>query len=70
MVVTIKISDKDCIDELKAAGATDMAEYFFPKIGIKPDSVMFYECGDNQMQNLLKGEPCLYYEDKWEKGSK
>lgn len=65
MIITITVADDADIDGIKAAGARDLCEHFFPSIGIKAASVKVHEITPENMAKRRKGDEYAYYLDAY-----
>jgi phage protein D len=65
MKITINITDKKTIEEMKAVGAQDLKDFFLPeKMNIKAKSVEIAECTKENREKMWRGEEYTHYLDK------
>lgn len=69
MNITIHITDPDSIESIKAVGARDLLEFFFPQyMGVQASSIRIHERTPENTAKLKRGEEYTYYEDTHIKG--
>jgi hypothetical protein len=68
MTITIHIKDPESIESVKAVGARDLLEFFFPQyMGVKASSIRVHERTSENTAKLKRGEEYSYYEDTYTK---
>lgn len=66
MTITIHITDPDSIESIKAVGARDLLEFFFPQyMGVQASSIRIHERTPENTAKLKRGEEYTYYEDTY-----